>query len=85
MRVPMATGMTLALDLQAVRSSNPGKPQYFVMSRIDQKSVLKCAQMANCVPIIIPLVADAGGSLRTDLVELQQVAILTPSSSRPSL
>lgn len=53
--VPMATGMTLALVLQAVRRQRPEGAKYVIWPRIDQKTSLKCIESAGLIPVPVEL------------------------------
>lgn len=55
--VPMATGMTISLVLQAVRQTRPSSARYVLWSRIDQKTSLKCIEAAGMVPVVLDLTA----------------------------
>lgn len=63
--VPMATGMTLALALRALRERRP-EGRFVLLSRIDQRSVIKSAALAGLEAIVLPLVSEGDG-LVTDL------------------
>lgn len=52
--VPLATGMTLTLCLQALRKRR-SSAKYVLWSRIDQKSCFKAITAAGLEPIVIPL------------------------------
>lgn len=52
--VPLATGMTLTLCLQALRKRRPNA-KYVLWSRIDQKSCFKAITAAGLQPIVIPV------------------------------
>jgi len=55
--VPLATGMSLSLVLQALRQSRPKpeKAKYVIWPRIDQKTSLKCITAAGLVPVVVQL------------------------------
>ena len=50
--IPMATGMTMSLCLLAMKQQKPDR-KYVIISRIDQKSCLKCIFAANLIPIVV--------------------------------
>jgi O-phospho-L-seryl-tRNASec:L-selenocysteinyl-tRNA synthase len=64
--LPMATGMSLALVLQAVRQSrpDPAAARYVIWPRIDQKTSLKCIATAGLMPIVVELAPAAVKSAR---------------------
>jgi O-phospho-L-seryl-tRNASec:L-selenocysteinyl-tRNA synthase len=65
MVLPMATGMTVALTLLALRPAKP-QAQFVVWPRIDQKSCLKAVLTAGLTPVVVPP-CRVGDELRTDL------------------
>lgn len=65
--VPMATGMTLALCMQAVRK--PGR-KYVIWSRIDQKSCFKAIAAAGLVPLVVETTL-VGDGLETDVATMR--------------
>lgn len=67
--VPMATGMTLALCMLALRQRRPSA-EYVVWSRIDQKSCFKCILTAGFTPIIVEGV-QCGDEIQTDVAALR--------------
>jgi O-phospho-L-seryl-tRNASec:L-selenocysteinyl-tRNA synthase len=52
--LPLATGMSLALTLTALRSTRPATARYVLWPRMDQKSCLKAIVTAGFTPIVIP-------------------------------
>ena len=52
---PTATGLALALVLQAARAQRPPGARYVVMPRIDQKTCVKCIAAAGLVPVVVQL------------------------------
>jgi O-phospho-L-seryl-tRNASec:L-selenocysteinyl-tRNA synthase len=50
--LPLATGMTLTLCLQTIKSTRM-QAKYVLWPRIDQKTCLKCIITANLTPIAI--------------------------------
>ena len=64
--LPMATGMTLALCLIALRARRPRGARYVVWPRIDQKSCFKAILTAGLEPVVVEQVLD-GDELRTDV------------------
>ncbi|EDV94822.1 O-phosphoseryl-tRNA(Sec) selenium transferase [Drosophila grimshawi] len=70
--VPMATGMTLMLCLQALRKRRPNA-KYVLWSRIDQKSCFKAITAAGLQPIVIPcLLLEQEQSLITDCEKFKE-------------
>jgi O-phospho-L-seryl-tRNASec:L-selenocysteinyl-tRNA synthase len=68
--VPMATGMTIALVLSALKKD--AKKRFVLWSRIDQKSALKAVRTAGLEPVVVPLFLDEStGTLRTDLSAME--------------
>ena len=51
---PMATGMTLTLLLLTMKALKPAG-EFVILSRIDQKTCLKCIVTAGLKPIIVDL------------------------------
>lgn len=68
--VPMATGMTLALALRALGRGRP-HARIVLELRIDQKSCIKCVEVAGLQLVIVPLKV-VGEQLETDLDALLQ-------------
>ncbi|EDW15905.1 O-phosphoseryl-tRNA(Sec) selenium transferase [Drosophila mojavensis] len=70
--VPLATGMTLTLCLQALRKRRPNA-RYVLWSRIDQKSCFKAITAAGLEPIVIPhVVLKEEHALATDCQKFEQ-------------
>ncbi|XP_064554201.1 O-phosphoseryl-tRNA(Sec) selenium transferase [Drosophila montana] len=70
--VPLATGMTLTLCLQALRKRRPSA-KYVLWSRIDQKSCFKAITAAGLQPIVIPdLMLAHEHALVTDCSQFEQ-------------
>lgn len=63
--VPIATGMSLALCIQAVRKTRPGA-KYVIWSRIDQKSCYKSIAAAGLAPLVVENVL-SGDSIETNV------------------
>lgn len=53
--VPMATGMTLSLVLRAVSGQRPATAKFVVWPRMDQRTSLKCIEVAGFKPHVVPL------------------------------
>ncbi|KAJ6634831.1 O-phosphoseryl-tRNA(Sec) selenium transferase [Pseudolycoriella hygida] len=68
--VPMATGMTLALCLSAIKRERPNA-SYVLWSRVDQKSCFKSMLVANLIPVIIDTIPTENGLL-TNVPEFRQ-------------
>lgn len=69
--IPMATGMTIALSLLALRKSRP-KAKYVIWPRIDQKSCFKAILTIGMTPIIVENQLN-GDEISTDLDRLRRV------------
>ena len=63
--LPVATGMSVALTLTALRKLRP-KAKYVVWPRIDQKSCLKAVSTAQATPLVVENLLE-GDELRTDV------------------
>lgn len=68
--LPLATGMSLALTLIAVRAKRPPAAKYVVWPRIDQRSCFKCMLTAGFTPLVVENVLE-GDELRTDLAGIE--------------
>ena len=64
--LPVATGMSVALTLLALRKLRGGHAKYVVWPRIDQKSCLKAVSTAGCTPLVVENLLE-GDELRTDV------------------
>jgi len=78
--LPMATGMSLALSMMALKSACKNeKPnaKYVIWPRIDQKSCFKCIFVAGLIPIVIEnrLVPSSGGSRVGCQIETDTAAV----------
>eukprot|EP01039_Chlorochromonas_danica_P003861 gene3861-4218_t len=69
---PLATGMTLAMAMIALKSQSPPQRKYVLWPRIDQKSCFKSILTAGLIPIIVENILGEDG-LKTDLVTLQRL------------
>ncbi|KAI9027839.1 O-phosphoseryl-tRNA selenium transferase [Hyaloraphidium curvatum] len=76
---PMATGMTLALALRAIKNKRGPKAKYVVMPRIDQKSCMKAILTAGLEPIFVENVIQ-GDEVRTDLQAVEAAIRDNPDS-----
>ncbi|ALC45368.1 CG1427 [Drosophila busckii] len=73
--VPLATGMTLTLCLQALRKSRPAA-KYVLWSRIDQKSCFKAIIAAGLQPVIITgKASSAAEALDTNIHKFEEQII----------
>jgi O-phospho-L-seryl-tRNASec:L-selenocysteinyl-tRNA synthase len=68
--MPLATGMTLSVCMQALRVSNP-TAKYVVWPRIDQKSCFKSILTAGLTPLIVDCKLE-NGELRSDIDAIRQ-------------
>lgn len=64
--IPLATGMTIALALNTIKSTRC-EAKYVIWSRIDQKSCFKAILFANMIPIVIDQVFNDKNELVTDV------------------
>ena len=64
--LPVATGMSVALTLLALRKLRGPKAKYVVWPRIDQKSCLKAVSTAGATPLVVENILE-GDELRTDV------------------
>lgn len=64
--LPVATGMSVALTLLAMRKLRGPGAMYVVWPRIDQKSCLKAVSTAGLIPLVVESILD-GDELRTDV------------------
>jgi len=69
--LPVATGMSLALVLLALRENKPAA-KYVVWPRIDQKACLKAILTAGLTPVVVELERAAGGELRADVASVRR-------------
>eukprot|EP00727_Mastigamoeba_balamuthi_P005477 m51a1_g1549 putative o-phosphoseryl-trna selenium transferase-like (648) ;mRNA; r:570341-574802 len=67
--VPLATGMSIALVLLALRASRPAAT-HVVWTRVDQKSALKAIATCALVPVVVAN-ALVGDEVRTDLAGVE--------------
>lgn len=68
---PLATGMTIATTLLAMKSLSPSKSKV-IWCRIDQKSCLKAISMVGLMPIVVePQVVD--GMLVTNISRIEEI------------
>ena len=64
--LPLCTGMSMTLTLQALKSVTNTKANVILWSRIDQKSCFKAIMAASCEPVIIPT-KTVGDNVVTDV------------------
>jgi len=69
--LPLCTGMSMTLTLQALKSTNTTNATKVLWSRIDQKSCFKAIAAAGLTPVVIPTKME-GDEVVTDLVALQR-------------
>jgi O-phospho-L-seryl-tRNASec:L-selenocysteinyl-tRNA synthase len=95
---PMATGMTIALTLLAIKSLHPTRTKV-IWSRIDQKSCFKATLLAGLTPLIvepklIPSSSSTASStpssttsyeLVTDLEEIKRLLTADRESANPEI
>ncbi|KAL6072106.1 O-phosphoseryl-tRNA(Sec) selenium transferase, variant 4 [Balamuthia mandrillaris] len=69
--LPMATGMSLALTLLALRAKRPASAKYVLWPRIDQKTCFKCILTTGLVPVVVENKLE-GDEVRTDMEALER-------------
>ena len=86
--LPLCTGMSMTMTLQALRSECKINRNVVLWSRIDQKSCLKAILAAGFQPVVIPTLRE-GDEVRTDISAMQRsleihkgnvVAVITTTS-----
>jgi O-phospho-L-seryl-tRNASec:L-selenocysteinyl-tRNA synthase len=69
---PLATGMSLGLCFNALKSTQPAEKRYVIWSRIDKKSCFKSILLANLIPIIVdPILVN--GEMVTNIEEIRRL------------
>ena len=77
--VPMATGLTLALCFQFLKSQKP-EARYVIWPRIDQKTCYKCILTSGLTPVVVENILE-GDELRTDFEHLAtKISALGPEN-----
>lgn len=69
--LPMATGMTLAFCMQALKARNPSA-MYVIWSRIDQKSCFKSIFTAGLIPLVVDNIM-VDGQLQTNVNGIEEL------------
>lgn len=69
--VPMATGMTLSLCMNTLKTSRPSA-KYVIWPRIDQKSCFKSILTAGLIPLVVENKVD-GDQIVTDLSAIEDM------------
>ena len=67
--LPLATGMTLAMCMLSLKTSNP-LAKYVIWSRIDQKSCFKAIITAGLIPLVVDHIT-IQGQLQTDIIAIK--------------
>ena len=74
---PVATGMTAALAMLALRSTRPGA-RFVVWARVDQKSCLKAVRTAALTPVAVECERDAAtDAVRTSVAAFRRAIVDT--------
>lgn len=69
---PLATGMTISLCLNALKSQQAAERRYVIWPRIDQKSCFKSILSSNLIPIIVdPILIN--GEMVTNVEEIRKI------------
>ena len=68
----MATGMTIAITLTALKKMRGEKAKYVIWPRIDQKTCYKAMFLAGTIPIVVENILE-GDELRTDLEMIEKI------------
>ena len=69
--LPLATGMSLVLALQALRRNRPPCARFVLWPRVDQKTGIKCVSAAGLELVVVPNRVD-GDRVCTDLAAVER-------------
>lgn len=75
--LPMATGMTLAVCVMALKQERPGGADVVLFTRVDQKSCFKSIAVAGCTALVVENRLD-GYEVATDLAALEAAMLAGP-------
>jgi O-phospho-L-seryl-tRNASec:L-selenocysteinyl-tRNA synthase len=78
--LPMATGMTLAVCMMALKQDRPEGADLVLFTRVDQKSCFKSIAVAGCRALVVENRLD-GDEVATDLAALEAAMLAEPGGA----